>query len=95
MTAPGTHRFHRAPTGLSPCPPLAGPHNAHVAGAGVGRGLHLSDAETDAVAADIDACWPGLTGLPAAPTPQMLRILVERTLRKARETIAARADKDF
>jgi hypothetical protein len=96
MTAPGSTSSQRASTGLSPTPLLrAGPHNPRVAGAGAGNPLHLTDDETDAIAADLDSCWSGITGLPAAPAPQMLRVLVERTLRKARETIASRPDKDF
>lgn len=95
MIVPGSTSSPRAPTGLSPIPPRAGPHNSHGAGAVVGKSLHLSDDETDAVAADIDACWVGITGLPAAPAPEMIRVLVERTLRKARATIAARPDLDF
>lgn len=91
MIAPGSTPFPRASTGLSPTPPRAGPHNSHGAGAVVGKSLHLTDDETDAVAADIDACWTGITGLQCKPAPEMLRVLVERALRKARQAIAGRS----
>jgi hypothetical protein len=49
----------------------------------------------DALVADIDPRWTGMTGLAVPPEPEMLRVLIDRTMRKAREMIAARPDKDF
>lgn len=96
MTAPGLIPFQRASTGRYPHPPLAGPHNSHVAGAGVGKrmeraDMHLSEAEAREVARYIDRGWQGSTGLAESPSEILLIELVQRVMRKARETIASRA----
>lgn len=105
MIVPGSTSSPRAPTGRFPHPPLAGPHNSHVAGAGVGKRahfmqldppiMHLSDSETDAVAAELAKIWRGMTGLAEVPPLDLLAVLVRRTLRMTRETIADRPDVDF
>lgn len=64
-------------------------------GVGAAASFHLTDAEMDALVADIDPRWTGMTGLAVPPEPEMLRVLIDRTMRKAREMIAARPDKDF
>lgn len=64
-------------------------------GVGAAASLHITNSEADALAEGLAAKWTGITGLPAAPAPEMLLVLIEHTLRKARETIAARPDPDF
>lgn len=88
---PGSTPFRRAPTGLPPHPPQAGPHHSHVAGAGVGP-LHLTPAEEEAVAAYLARVWRGATGAIDVPGPGQLVVLVDLTLRKAREAVAGRME---
>lgn len=57
--------------------------------------MHLTDAETDAVAAELAKVWRGMTGLAEVPSADLLAVLVRRTLRMTRETIVARPDPDF
>jgi len=95
MTTPGLTPSQRASTGRFPHPPLAGPHNSHVAGAGVGKrmeraDMHLSDDEAREVATYIDRGWHGSTGLAESPSEILLIELVQRVMRKGREIVARR-----
>ncbi|WP_374412673.1 hypothetical protein [Novosphingobium colocasiae] len=52
----------------------------------------LTYAEAEVIAADLERVWPGMTGMNAVPKTEAIADIVQRTLRKAREIIAARDD---
>lgn len=54
--------------------------------------LHLTYAEAEAVASDLERVWQGITGSREVPKVEQIADLVQTTLRKARETIAARTE---
>jgi hypothetical protein len=56
------------------------------------KSLQLTPEEEAALATDLLQVWRGLTGLSVLPTSGAAIDLVQRTLRKARSTIAARSD---
>lgn len=56
------------------------------------KSLHLKFEEAELVAQDLQRVWQGLTGLNDIPPVETLGDLVQRTLRKAREIIAAREE---
>ncbi|EJL21929.1 hypothetical protein PMI02_04914 [Novosphingobium sp. AP12] len=94
MIAPGSHLSPASYRPENPTPCRSGIAQP-ARGVGAVASLYLTDEETDDHADAIASKWTGITGLPVAPAPEMLRVLVEHTLRKARETLAARPDKDF
>lgn len=56
--------------------------------------LRVSFEEAEVIAADLVRVWTGMTGMSEVPTVENVADLVQRTLRKTRELIAARASDD-
>lgn len=93
MITPGSPSFTAAPSGHSPEPPIGRNAQLHARGVGAAASnLHLTPAEEEAVAAYLARVWRGATGSAEVPGAEQLTILVDLTLRKAREAIADRID---